>query len=221
MKGEAAASLFNENKGSLTGMDTRMIRTIFMALMLTVAVAAPSFAATPDQAQAFIDKVGQQAMNTIKARQDGKLNDAAAKGEFRKILGQSFDIPTIARFTLGRYWNVATPEQQKEFTALVQDIIINKYADRVLNASTGTYEMGKASAINERDFAVLMTIKPDHDAPINFAWRVRNINGKLKVIDLAVEGISMSVTNRSDFASVIERNGGNVQALIDALKAKK
>lgn len=198
-----------------------MIRTILMALFLSVAVAAPSFAATPDQAKAFIDKVGEQAMTTIKARQDGKLTDTAAKSEFRKILGQSFDIPTIARFTLGKYWRVATPAQQKEFTALVQDIIINKYADRVLNASTGTYEMGNATAINDKDFAVLMNIKPDHDSPIGFAWRVRNINGKLKVIDLAVEGISMSVTNRSDFASVIERNGGNVQALIDALKAKK
>lgn len=198
-----------------------MIRTIFMALVLMVAVATPSFAATPNQAKGFIDKVGSQALTTIKARQDGKLTDQAAKQEFRKILGQSFDIPTIARFTLGKYWRVATPAQQAEFTALVQDIIINKYADRVLNASTGSYQMGEARAINERDFGVAMTIKPERDAPVSFAWRVREISGQLKVIDLAVEGISMSVTNRSDFASVIERNGGNVQALIDALKAKR
>ena len=198
-----------------------MMRTLLIALFLTLGLATPSLAAQTEQAKTFIDNVGQQAMNTIQARQSGKLTDEAAKEDFRKLLGQSFDIPTIAKFTLGRYWRVATPAQQAEFTGLVQDIIINKYADRLLNASTGTYSISGARALNETDYSVNMDIKPEGDSPIGFVWRVRNIGGKLKVIDLAVEGISMSVTNRSDFASVIERNGGNVQALIDKLKSKQ
>lgn len=209
-------------------MDKRMKRTF--ALILAAAALAVPLAGTPvltapayaaDQTQAardLIDSLGAKALSTIKARQSGQLSDEAAKQDFRRLLGeQSFDIPTIAKFTLGRYWRVATPQQQAEFTELVREVIINKYADRVLNASTGSYEITGAQNINGNDTAVNMLIKPTAGAPISFVWRVRN----MKVIDLSVEGVSMSVTNRADFASVIERNGGQVQALIDALKAKR
>ncbi len=204
-----------------------MMRKFATVLILVGAMISPAFAAPKAagdqtaQAKGFIDNLGSKALNTIKATQSGQLSQDTAKQEFRTLLNQSFDIPTIARFTLGRYWRVATPAQQTEFTGLVKETIIDKYADRVLTASTGSYDIASASAINDTDYAVMMNIKPTSGAPIAFAWRVRNIGGALKVIDLAVEGISMSVTNRSDFTSVIERNGGSVQALIDALKAKR
>ena len=197
----------------------------FMALVLVgLMMALPLAAQAADKtagAKALIDQVGREAMDTIKATKDNKLSNNAAKEKFRGLLNQSFDIPTIARFTLGRYWRVATAAEQQEFTGLVQDIIINKYADRVLNASSGTYEITSAKPINEHDYAVLMTVKPVDDSPIALAWRVRDTKAGLKIIDLAVEGVSMSITNRADFASVIERNGGSVGALIDALKAKR
>ena len=49
-------------------------------------------------------------------------------------------------------------------------------------------------------------------------WRVRNKGGSYKIVDVLVAGVSMSVTQRSDFASVIQRGGGNVDALIAELK---
>ncbi|HEY1097258.1 MAG TPA: ABC transporter substrate-binding protein, partial [Alphaproteobacteria bacterium] len=189
---------------------------VLTLLVLMAGTTAPVLAAAPKtdhtpQAKSYIDNLGQQAMDTIEASKSGKITEVQAKDKFRVLLNQSFDIPTIARFTLGRYWRVATPAQQKEFTSMLQDVIINKYADRILNASSGTYEILGASAINERDYAVMMKVKPIDDAPISFAWRVRDTEGKLKVIDLAVEGVSMSITHRSDYASAIERNGGSVQ----------
>jgi phospholipid transport system substrate-binding protein len=173
-----------------------------------------------EKAKAYIDRLGRDALDTIAATKTGQLTPAQAKAKFGKLLNESFDTPTIARFTLGRYWRVATPAQQKEFSGLIDDIIVSQYADRILDASDGTYEVTGASAINATDYAVLMKVKPAGETPIDFAWRVRETKGVFKVIDLAVEGISMSITHRSDYSSVIERNGGNVQALIDALKKK-
>ena len=48
-------------------------------------------------------------------------------------------------------------------------------------------------------------------------WRVRPIDNSWKIVDVAVEGVSMSATERSEFSSVIDRNGGKVQPLIDAI----
>ena len=202
-----------------------MRNMMVIALLSLMTLMGHAQAATPDarteQSKAFIANVGDKALSTIKATQDGQMTEDAAKQQFRALLNQAFDIPTIARFTLGRYWRVATPAQQQEFTALLKDVIIDKYADRMLTASTGSFTINNAQSINDRDTAVMMMIKPTGDQPISFAWRVRTINNAPKIIDLAVEGVSMSITHRADFSSVIERKGGNVQALIDALKAKR
>jgi phospholipid transport system substrate-binding protein len=197
-----------------------------MPAMAQAKKAAPAAAKTQakgtqtEKAKTYIDRLGREALDTIAQTKSGKLTNVQAKAKFGKLLNESFDTPTIARFTLGRYWRVATPAQQKEFSGLIDDIIVSQYADRILNAADGTYSITGASAINATDYAVLMQVKPVGETPIDFAWRVRETKGQMKVIDLAVEGISMSITHRSDYATVIERNGGNVQALIDALKKK-
>ena len=46
------------------------------------------------------------------------------------ILGNTFDVPGIAKFALGRYWRTLTPEQQTEYTGLFEQMVVKTYADR-------------------------------------------------------------------------------------------
>lgn len=195
------------------------IAIIFAALLLY----APLAHAAGDCAaeKAYVDNVAGQALQTIKDTRAGKIKPAAAKVQFRSILNKSFDIPTIARFTLGRYWRVATPAEQKEFTNLLQKVILEKYADRLLEFSGDKYTVDAAKPMDGGDTVVKSTIFPGDKPPVAFDWRLRKTAAGLKVIDLSVEGISMSVTHRTDFASTIEANGGKVSALIAALKGKQ
>jgi phospholipid transport system substrate-binding protein len=55
---------------------------------------------------------------------------------------------------------------------------------------------------------------------VQVQWRVRPEAGGLKIDDVLIEGISMAVTDRQQFAAVIERGGGDIQVLIDALKTQ-
>jgi phospholipid transport system substrate-binding protein len=50
--------------------------------------------------------------------------------------------------------------------------------------------------------------------------RVRQGSGSFKIIDLAIEGISMAVTQRDEFSSVIQRGGGRVEALLVSLRER-
>jgi phospholipid transport system substrate-binding protein len=45
-------------------------------------------------------------------------------------------------------------------------------------------------------------------------------NGTYKITDIIVEGISMMTTQRSEFASVVQRNGGQVRGLIAMMREK-
>lgn len=187
-----------------------------------VGVVAPQAHASVGEAKVFAENVAKEALEIIEQSRAKEISQKEARVRFRKILNDRFDIPTIARFTMGRYWRVATEAEKKEFTNLLQTTILEKYADRMLEYSGDGFKIDNATAMNNKDFSVTMNVLPKGKAPIAFGLRLRkNGTDDFKIIDIAVEGVSMSVTHRSDFASVIERNGGKVKALIDALKNKE
>jgi len=195
--------------------------SVVLCLTFGTAVLAADAPAAGNPGEAFVSHVVDQGMGIIKAKKAGQMTEDQARDKFREILNNSFDIPTIAKFTLGKYWRVATPAQQQEYTGLVKTKILDKYADRILSYSGNGFKLNGSRQINATDTAVSTLIDRNGDAPADFGWRLRKVGGGFKVIDISVEGISMSVTHRSDFASVIERNGGQVQSLIDALKSKE
>ena len=105
---------------------------------------------------------------------------------------------------------------------MLQNNILNSYADRVLEYAGTRYTVGSATARSDTDTAVEMTVYPPDSSPVNLVWRVREKKtGEHKIIDVAVEGVSMSITHRTEFSSLIQRNGGKVEALLNALRNKK
>ena len=63
-------------------------------------------------------------------------------------------------------------------------------------------------------------VRPTGAPPVKVEWHLTDQRGTYKIRDVAVDGISMAVTQRSEFASVIQRNGGQVQGLITMLREK-
>ena len=143
------------------------------------------------------------------------------KAEFKKLLNNSFDMESIGRFTLGRYWNVATPAQQVEYQALFRKMVVNVYAQRFGDYKGQKFEVKSSRPVGNDDVLVSSFIVPtDGSDNIQVDWRVRNRGGSIKIVDVLVAGVSMSVTQRSDFSSVIQRGGGKLDVLIDYLKQK-
>jgi phospholipid transport system substrate-binding protein len=63
-------------------------------------------------------------------------------------------------------------------------------------------------------------ISPGGEAPIKIDWRLVTDSGVFKINDVVIEGISMMVTQRSEFASVIQRHGGQVSGLLSLMREK-
>lgn len=145
--------------------------------------------------------------------------EAQKKQEFRKLLDNSFDLDTIGRFALGTHWSRATPAQQKEYLAQFRKMVVDVYAARFGDYKGQKFEAKSFRSISATDTLVTSYIVPvDGGSNIQVDWRVRNKGGSYKIVDVLVAGVSMSVTQRSDFASVIQRGGGNVDILIQHLK---
>ena len=183
---------------------------------MTLLLALPQGVKATDDASDFIRKVGQNAINSLTNKE---VTQAKREVLFRKILHQTFDLKLIARFALGRFWRRASRAQQKEYINLFEDFIVKAYAARFADYKWGNFIVGKVRNINDRDDLVQSEVVLENGRKILVHWRVRN--GKsLKIIDVLVEGVSMGITQRDQFAAIINQNGGKIDGLLSALHKK-
>jgi phospholipid transport system substrate-binding protein len=62
--------------------------------------------------------------------------------------------------------------------------------------------------------------RPQSGKTVAVVWRLRAADGGFQVVDVVAEQVSMAITLRSEFTSVIQRNGGQVQALVERMQRK-
>ena len=168
------------------------------------------------QAEKFINMMASDAISFLG---DIDLSHETKQERFRKLLTRSFDMSTIGRFALGRYWRVSSAEQRKEYQKLFEDMVVDVYSRRFAEYDGQNLEIRGSREDEKGDVVVNSFIVPEvGNQEIKVDWRVRKKGGEFKVIDVMVEGVSMALTQRSDFSSVIQRGGGEVSVLLAHLR---
>lgn len=191
------------------------IRTSDHSSILVPVTTASTQNQVAEGAKNFIIGMGDRGINFLG---DQKMSQEAKKAEFKNLLNESFDMTTIGRFSLGSYWNKATPAQQQEYQKLFNDMIVRVYSKRFSDYKGQKFDVRTARKEGDKDSIVNSFIIPGDGPEVRVDWRVRNKGGSYKVVDIIVEGVSMSQTQRADFASVIQRGGGQVEALLTYLR---
>ena len=180
------------------------------------AVKAGTAPASP--AVQLVQKLGDTALMSLTGKD---INRATREKRVREILRNNFDLETIGRFAMGTYWREASDAQKTEYMDLFEDMIVQTYTSRFEDYSGQTLKVGTAVESGSKDVLVSSQVVQKNGPPVNLEWRVRDKDGVLKVIDVVVEGVSMSVTQRSDFSAVIQRGGGSIEALLSSLRERR
>jgi len=171
--------------------------------------------AAAQDARGFVSTLGQQAIQVL-----GPNVPASQRlARFRVLFHDDFDVPGIGRFVLGRYWRTATPQEQQDFLGLFQEYIVRAYSARLGEYGgepfrvTGVHSSGDETVVTSE-------IVRQNANPVQLDWYLAAPGGRFRITDVYVSGISMKVTQRDEFASVIQRSGGQVQGLIAQLRQK-
>jgi phospholipid transport system substrate-binding protein len=173
-------------------------------------------AQTPDEA--FIQDIGNRAVAVMADKSETPDQHAQ---KYRDILQNSFDMPTIGHFVLGRAWNSATHEQQQEFMKLFEQTVLKTYGDRLNFYSGEGFQVTGERQENDKDTVVNSQVThADNSSPTKVDWRVRQTNGNPAVVDVVVAGVSQSVTQRDEYASIIQRNNGKIDALLAMMRQR-
>ena len=167
-------------------------------------------------AESFVQSVGDRAVEILRScGREGASVDQEALGE---LIRAGFNIELIGRFVLGKYWRTATPEQKADYQQLFNRFVIKSYAVRMGGFAGTTFQVTKTVPVGDQDILVTTRIDRPSGAPIEAGWRVREIKGHYKIIDVVVEGVSMAATQRQEFASVVKSRG--LPGLLQILRAR-
>lgn len=195
------------------------LRPFFNALLMIAAfvVAWPAAAADANPAaSAFMQTLGDDAIRDLT---DPAVPKADREARFRRLLDDHFDMAAISKFVLGRYWRSANESQREEFRKLFEDFVVGSYSARFGEYRGEAFKVAGSSVDNAGSTIVHSRIDMPSSEDIRVDWRLRGAGPEFSIVDIIVEGVSMAVTQRSEFASVIQSRGG-VDGLIEALRTK-
>lgn len=191
------------------------------ALIIFAAVFLATNAHADDKgkrAEAFIETLSAKAIDLVSNQ---TMSDEAKRAGFAKLLSDGFDMDWIGQFVLGRNWNLATPEQRTEYLALFEQIIVFTYSKRFKDYSGQQVRVTGHELSNRQYVFVNSQIYDPARAgtAINVTWRLLPKDDGHRIVDVMIEGVSMGITQRNEYASVIQSKGGRIAGLIDAMRA--
>lgn len=178
----------------------------------SVALAAPAraVALSPEAAVSFVRTVVEEAERIV----NGASAAETRVGEFLKLFRRTAALPEIGRFTMGLAWREMSDKQKEEFL-----LAFERYAARVYSARIGDYKgqtmtVDGAQDAGKRGVLVRSTLTQPGAAPIRVEWLVTDRTGEPKIVDIIAEGVSISITQREEFAAMLERRGRDIDRFI-------
>lgn len=189
---------------------------IFGAMTLVTLPAmhsAHSAHATDSQAKSLISDLGSRAIATL-TKSDESI--VTIEENFLKLFDEGFDVQSIAKFVLARYWRQADAGQQQRFVKIFRERVKKAYASRFREFRNVEFKVNNVLKEEDGGSVVQTTIQKPGGPVTKVDWKVYGT----KVYDVIIEGISMSTTLRSDYGAMIQNNGGNIEAFLKNLESR-
>ena len=147
---------------------------------------------------------------------NGPGSSAEKKTAILPLLDQDVDVDAIGRFCLGRFWRTATPDQQQRYLKLFHQVLVNSITGKLGEYKGVSIAVGQPTQQDGASYVPTAITRPGQPTA-NVQWKISSASGSPRVVDIVAEGVSLSLTQRSDYASYLAHNGNNVDALIGAL----
>jgi phospholipid transport system substrate-binding protein len=186
-------------------------------LGVALCIGMPLRAAIAPDARAFVQTLGNRAMKLLS---DGALSPDQRTRDLRQLLMENFDLDRIGTLALGRFGKQATGAQQQEYRSLFVDFIVKTYSARLNEQSWNSFTVLDTRQAEGGDMIVGSESTAKGQAPSRVEWRVHSSDAGLRIIDVTIGGISMVMTQRDEFASVIQSSNGGIAQLLQQLRQK-
>ncbi len=140
--------------------------------------------------------------------------------ELRQIMEARANMALIARYCAGRAWRDMDESQRSSYVAAFSHYISVIYARRFDDYSNSpSISVGRAIDAGRKGLLIESPMVLGDGKKIAVEWLVSDRGGKVEIIDLVIEGISMAATQREEIGAMIDKRNGDFDALIAHLAA--
>ena len=188
---------------------------LFIILIFSFFITLKAFSIEEKDAISYVTEIGFQAIDILKT----PIEDIVTREKlFREMFNSKFDKKLIHRAVLGKASKGVTKEELSRFGKAFDEHIIKIYASQLGVYSDQFFVVDKVIKRDRKDIIVLSHIEHATAPPLRIDWRLRDRGKGLKIIDIAIEGVSLLATKRADFSSTIKKGG--IHLLINDLEEK-
>ena len=193
----------------------KQLLVISIILVLLLALPFNLYAGAPtDAVQGEVDKI-------ITKLQDPEFKQKTKEEKIagiRTIINEIFDWTELSKRTLGRNWRKFSDAQKTEFTDLFSRLLEGVYADRLLAYSDEKVIFEKETEMKPGKVEVTSHIRTADGTKIPLNYRMVEKDGKWRVYDVVIEGVSMVKNYRGQFKEILSKK--KPEDLIETLKKK-
>jgi phospholipid transport system substrate-binding protein len=196
------------------------MKRFFAAFFSFLMVSLPVFAAEEKSPEALVKQVTAEVLDALKS--DKQL----ASGDRQRVLQLAeekvlphIDFEEATRLAVGRSWAQATPEQKKKLTSEFRKMLVRVYSNAIQPYEGQTIQVAPVRMkAGDTEATVHNTFVRSGGKGVGFDYSMRKTEQGWKIYDIVVEGVSLVLTYRSEFDSVVRQEG--VDGLIKRLAQK-
>ena len=139
--------------------------------------------------------------------------------ELQELAKDTVDINGIGFYTLGKYRKEISDEQKKRYSKLFKDYFLKSFSSRLSEYSNPKINVISKDKKNDKYTIVSSILVATEDRPeVKIDWRIYTKNPNKPLIrDLIIEGLSLARTQKEEFASILNSNDNDIEALFKAL----
>jgi phospholipid transport system substrate-binding protein len=188
-------------------------RTLLAMFAAPLVLAGPAAAAAPNAAESFVDENIHKGLEILR---DKRLSTVQRRDQFEGLLLTLVDVRRIALFTLGQYRRSAPPDDVEAFINAFKNYAAAAYQSYFAKYTDQTLKVIGSTQRSPTDFIVQTNLVDPSSSqpPAEVDFRVRTDTGKPVLVDVAYQGIWLSLEQRDQFVAFLGQNNGNVRTLI-------
>ena len=195
-------------------MSFKKLRCLFFILCFSVGIA---WAATPDE---VVKETAEGVISHIESNRSFlEANPEKIYDMVNELVIPRFDFISMSKWVLGKHWKTASETQRSKFITQFKALLVRTYARALLEYSGQNIKYYPVEQNPQSNLAVVKTeLISSSRAQLPILYRMHQKNEEWKVVDVAVDGVSLVTTYRGSFATQIKKNG--FDALLNELSKK-
>ena len=140
--------------------------------------------------------------------------------KLKEIAKETVDIRGIGFYTLGKKRKSLNEQEKKRYSELFEGYFLKSFSSRLAEYTNPEIDVQSKEKLNENYTIVDSILKATNERPeIKINWRIYTKNPDNPLIrDLIIEGLSLARTQKEEFASVLNSNNDDIEALFKVLK---